>query len=355
VNWAQQWTALEAFPGFTPAYLAQLQSMTESVVVNGAAPAKGNHNAINQVRTNEVALSTSGIWELCEFTLSVEDPVASTDTAADGPLRPHTVAQTPNDGVFFSALGADPTINAFVNGPVLAGVPPGVINPLGVPPFTIHPPCRATYNVPYTFAGVPFRGGNALVPPGHWQANSITAASGDPRICARHQFSLNTCSGCHRDDAGTNGLVAPNGVPSTSFTHVDLRTGTVIPVIPVRLSNFLTGSGPGLLFPVADTQGLPLGPPGRWLFRDLHDRLQRLFTIALCTSCLRMIPLKPDFIGTLDLVPIDIDPGDPPPFKVGPITDIRVVQQILEARTSFGGDPREEPADFIRPTDLSAH
>src|SRR6185369_1358769 len=46
VDWAKQWTQLQAFPGFTAAYLAQLQTMTESVVTHGAAPSKGNQNAI---------------------------------------------------------------------------------------------------------------------------------------------------------------------------------------------------------------------------------------------------------------------------------------------------------------------
>jgi hypothetical protein len=340
VKWAQQWASLQSFPGFTAAYLAQLQSMTESVVLNGAAPAKGNQNAINQVRTNEIALGN--IWELREFTLSTENP----DVPANGPLRPHTVAQTTNDGAF-SAAGADPTINAFVTGPVAAGVPAGSTNPL-------H--CSASYTVPFSFGGLNFRGGNALIPPGRWLANNVNAVPTAQNVCARHQFSLNTCHGCHRDDAGTNGMLAPNGVPSTSFTHVDLRLGTGIPVIPVRLSNFLTGSGPGLVFPVADTQGLPLGFPGKWLFRDLHDRLQRLFTIAFCTSCLRMTPMRAEIVSIFDLVPADIGPGDPAPsFKVGPVTDIRVVQQLLDARASFAGEVRDEPADFIRQTEEIAH
>src|SRR5439155_10720205 len=110
VSWAKQWTALQAMAGFTAAYKAQLEAMTQSVVVHGAAPAKGNQNAINQIRTNEIALA--GPWELREFTLSVEKPAAGTDTPVNGGLRRHTVAQTPNDGAF-SAGGADPTINAF--------------------------------------------------------------------------------------------------------------------------------------------------------------------------------------------------------------------------------------------------
>jgi hypothetical protein len=66
VDWARQWTGLQAMPGFTPAYLAQLQSMTESVVLHGSAPAKGNQNAINQIRTNEFLVGNQppdAAWE----------------------------------------------------------------------------------------------------------------------------------------------------------------------------------------------------------------------------------------------------------------------------------------------------
>src|SRR6185436_4104582 len=115
----------------------------------------------------------------------------NTDPPANGPLRAHTVAQTPDDTAF-SAFGADPKINAFVNGPVLAGVTPPVVLPTK---------CDSSYTVPYFFTGVPFRGGNVFIGPGHWSANSVTGASPPPLICARHVFSLNTCGGCHHDDS----------------------------------------------------------------------------------------------------------------------------------------------------------
>jgi hypothetical protein len=333
VAWARQWSGLAAMPGFTPAYKAQLTAMTESVVRHGAAPAKGNQNAINQIRTNEIALGPW--WELREFTLTNENPPAHADPPGNGLLRKHTVAQTPNDGAF-SAAGADPTINAFINGPVTASVPLPAANPNR---------CSASYTVPYFFGGAAFRGGNSLVPPGHWLADSITALSPAANICARHQFSLNTCNGCHRDDSGTNGLGG-----STSFTHID-----PLSPIPVRLSKFLTGGGPGLVFNVNDTQ---LGAPA-WPFADLERRFQRLFDLSHCTSCTTIFTLRPqiiDFIVDLvRVVPVDIDPGDPPPFEVGPITDIGIVQKILDVRTSVAGEPMQQPVDVIRPTDRSPH
>ena len=328
VNWAKQWTQLQAFSGFTDAYKAQLETMTESVVLHGSAPAKGNQNAINQVRTNEVALGLP-IWELREFTLSDEDPVAGTTTPSDGELRPHTVALNPNDGAF-STGGTDPVVNAFVNGPVTAGVTLPVANPGN---------CNASYAVPYTFMGRSFLGGNALIPPPSWKANSVTTASPAANICARHEFSLNTCSGCHHDDTNTNGTFG-----STNFTQINVTSP-----IPVTLSKFLTGGGPGLLFNVNDTQ---LGAALVWQFGDLERRFQRLFDISHCTSCSLVATIDPRILEQLQQFgPIPIDPGpvNPFPFKVGPITDIAVVQKILDLRPKFAGAGIQQPSDFIRP------
>jgi hypothetical protein len=331
VNWARKWTQLQAFPGFTPAYLAQLESMTQSVVLNGAAPTKGNKNAINQIRTNEIALA--GPWELREFTLTAENPPANLDPPANGPLRPHTVAQTPNDGAF-SAFGADANINNFVNGVVTPAVP----LPVGLPA-----PCSSSHLVPYFFAGLPFRGGNALIGPGHWRANSVTAASPARNICARFQFSFNTCGGCHQNDSGTD------GPPSTNFTHIDVFTSP-----PVTMSKFLTGGGPGLVFNVPDTQlGAPL-----WPFADLERRFQRLFELSHCTSCTSITTLRADFVNhvqTFGNVPIDPGPETSFGFRVGPVTDLATVQRILDARGQFATGTRQEPVDFIRPTESTSH
>jgi len=330
VSWAQKWTTLQAFPGFTLAYLAQLQSMTESVVLHGAAPAKGNQNAINQIRTNEIALS--GPWELREFTLTNENPPANTDLPANGPIRAHTVALTPNDSAF-SAAGADPTINLFVNGPVTAGV---------TLPVAVPNNCNASYTMPFVFNSLAFRGGNSFVGPGHWVANSVPNTP--LGVCARFQFSLNTCDGCHHDDSGTNGLGG-----STNFTHIAPLTP-----IPVTLSKFLTGGGPGLVFNVNDTQ---FGAPA-WPFADLERRFQRLFDLSHCTSCLTVRPMTQAFIDQLQAlgpVPADVNPADQPTLRIGPITDLGTVQKVMDLRASSAGSARSEPADFIRPVETFSH
>jgi hypothetical protein len=331
VSWAQQWSQLQTFPGFTAAYLAQLQSMTESVVLHGKAPTKGNQNAIDQIRTNEIALG--GQWELREFTLTNEQPAANIDPPANGELRTHTVAQTPDDALF-SPTGANVTINNFVNGPVTAGLKLPVVLPNQ---------CDSSYTVPYSFGGVAVRGGHALVaPPDFWLANAAPATPNG--ICARHQLSLNTCQGCHHNDSGTNGLGG-----STNFTHV-----TPLTTIPVTLSKFLTGGGPGLTFNVNDTQ---FGAPA-WPFADLNRRLQRLFDLSHCTSCITIVPMTAklvDSIQSLGPVPVDVNPGDFPTVRVGPITDLSTVQRIIDLRAQVAAASRSEPVDVIRSIDSSVH
>jgi len=339
VSWAKQWTSLLAFPGFTAAYRAQLQAMTESVVRHGADPAKGNQNAINQIRTNEIALTLapgfSPQWELREFTLTNEQPAANIDPPANGPIRTHTVALTP-DEARFSAAGADPTVNAFVNGPVTAGLRLPVVLPNQ---------CDTSFTMPFIFAGQQFRGGNALtsgIGADFWRANAAPATPNG--ICARHQFSLNTCHGCHRADSGTNGLGG-----STNFVHAN-----PLSTIPVNLSKFLTGGGPGMTFNVNDTQ---FGAPA-WPFADLDRRLQRLFDLSHCTACLRLFPLLPkmvDQLQALGAVPADVNPADFPNLKIAPITDLAAVQKVLDLRSQFAGAVRDEPADVIRSVEIAVH
>jgi hypothetical protein len=301
--------------------------MTESVVVHGAAPAKGNQNAINQIRTNEIALVLNGgtpsaPWELREFTLTAENPAGNTDPPASGGLRAHTVAQTPDEGTH-SAAGTDAAVNSFV---------------LSIPG------CNEP-TVPYFIGGAPFRGGNALVgPPGgadFWRAN---AAVPPGNTCGRHTFSLNTCHGCHHNDSGTNGLGG-----STRFVHIDPLSS-----IPVTLSKFLTGGGPGLTFGVNDTQ---FGTP-TWQFADLERRFQRLFEISHCTSCITVFPSLPiliDRMRELGPIPVDIDPREFPEIKAGPITDLDTVRKVLDLRVKSADKERSEPVDLFRPAQTLSH
>jgi hypothetical protein len=287
-DWARSWTRLNQFGGFNANYLAHLEGLTESVVRFGAAPDKGNQNAINQIRTNEIALGD--VWEMREFTLTDESHRG--DIPASGLLRMHTVAQTPNDAVFSPT--PDPIVDQFVQSSVIPRVR-GSVNLSASPPQD----CSSQYKVPLTYLGLDFRGGNALVdPPGFWEAN---VGARDADVCGRHQFSLNTCQGCHRCDT------------ATSFTHVDPTSG-----IPARLSGFLLG------VTVPDTQ---FGAPS-WHFADLARRFEDLYDLA-CASCVIAPVFIPEVLTRLERVPFDPPPEFDPPFKIGPVTDLAVVNEIF--------------------------
>ena len=203
---------------------------------------------------------------------------------------------------------------------------------------------NASYAVPYFLGTTAFRGGNALVGPGHWNSSTVSLASPAANICARHQFSLNTCGGCHRDDTGTNGLGG-----STSFTHIDPLTP-----IPVKLSKFLTGGGPGLVFNVNDSQ---LGGGLVWQFADLERRFQRLFDLSHCTACAAFVRINPAVLDKMaqqlgrvpiDPGPLDPGPGDPPPFTTGPIVDLASMQQVMAMRSQFVNGTSQDMVDTVR-------
>jgi hypothetical protein len=289
-DWANAWVGLDLMGGFDSTYRAALAGMTESVVVRDAVPERGNGSAINQIRTNEIALGDP--WELREFTLSDQalDCESFTNVASDGYLRPHTVAQTPDDEAHTPT--ANPLVDSFVDTRVL--------------PATTTSPCASSHSVPPRFDCTtddpePFLGGNALAslspgasPPGAWLANPSAGATSQ-FVCGRHEFSLNTCNGCHTCDTGT------------TFTHVDPMSG-----IPATLSGFLLGTT------VADTQF----PATAWSFADLDRRYQDLYDVA-GAACMPFIPVIPDFFVNLGFDPF------------GPITDIDQFTKIFDERLNL--------------------
>jgi hypothetical protein len=325
-DWAVAWTELNdpsLLPPFDPAWLAQLEVMTESVVKFGAAPSKGNDNALNQMRTNENALD--GQWEMREFTLTVESTATlPNDTPADGFLRPHSVAMTPNDSTF-SAAG-DPMIDLFVGSEVVPAVGS---------PTTLPADCRSSHVVPLEYLGQDFRGGNAFVGPVNFWESSPTGG-GLAQLCARHEFSLETCSGCHFDDT------------TTFFLHVDPQT------IPASLSNFLTGGTSGI-HSVVEPQTPSVVT---WTFADLERRYHRLYEIA-CAPCASSVSTADGAIARMldiaGVVPIDRAPlaGDPP---IGPITKLSEVAAIW-AGEQLPGQTSEsvEIGGFIRPAQTFVH
>ncbi|NVB37004.1 hypothetical protein G6O69_04125 [Pseudenhygromyxa sp. WMMC2535] len=340
-EWAQEWTYLnDASLGvrFGDAWRAHLEALTESVVLSGAAPDKGNESALNQIRTNEFIEEWQ--WELLEFTLTDEVPADDTDTPSNGPLRSHTVAMTPDDTKFHPT--PNNTVDLFVEAEVLPLVRKKVP--------TLPDDCSSSYEtVPYSYYNpdekkeTPFRGGNAFTSntgPEYWEVSTM-----DPSInreaCARHEFSVNTCNGCHYGDT------------ATEFFHIDPT------VSPASLSDFMTGGGSGSIFPVSDPQFGGSIPD--WTYADLHRRFERLYGIA-CALCSDVIEIDPEVLleGFLEFggVPVDLTPDTGLDIPIGPILEFDVAMQVLELRTDLVNPDLAVSTDvtnFSRPPQRFVH
>ena len=186
LQWANSWHALSEAPFPSEDYNAALQAITDRFSARGARPDHVNGNAINAVRTNEIALGGGAEWQLREFVLS----------PSTRRLVPGVIQLTPD----LSFLNT-PTLASFINANQAAII-------------------ADTHVVPETFQGAPFLAGAVLNNLSAWFAPGVDSE-------ARHHFSLNTCNGCHS--------AAETG---TGFLHITPRfPGSG----PARLSGFLTG------------------------------------------------------------------------------------------------------------------
>jgi hypothetical protein len=184
-DWAKCWHNLGNMGDFDEAYLAELEKITDSYSGRNIAPGRPNGNALNQLRTDEIALTFP--WELREFKLS----------SPSGDLLPDTVKVTPD-----LTFNGTPKLAKFINDNEAAIL-------------------AKAHDVPPSFEGQPFLGGSSLNPQPVWNAAGVNNAQ------ARHLFALSTCNGCHGRDANL-----PN------FTHVGVRGPNDV----AALSGFLTGT-----------------------------------------------------------------------------------------------------------------
>ncbi len=235
-SYAQQWVNLGATP-FGATFNARLQQITDRFTTMNAAPGRPNNSALNQLRTNEIALASP--WELREFVLP----------RGNGFLRIVSTQDTPHRATF-------------MNTAILASYMNSTVRP-----------------VPVSWMGVPFLTGSSLNPSfadgAAW--NAPGAMNGE-----RHDVSLRSCGGCHGSEARANGNpfeVFPPGMPETRFVHVTPRlTGQ-----QSQLSKFLLGTGT-LAAPSTFRKNDPINGVPQRRFGDLLRRQQDLANL-MNTSC----------------------------------------------------------------------
>ncbi|HMY39405.1 MAG TPA: hypothetical protein PK011_08765, partial [Marinagarivorans sp.] len=268
-NRANDWIHLSTLPIGTAAYNTALQALTDDVTLANSAPGKPNKSAINQVRTNEIALSFP--WQLREFTLK--------SGAVSSNLLPATIKQTPDPGLF--RFGSGVTADFMEE-------------------FADAISCER-HKVPESYQSQHFLGSHADYAFGTiWHAPAAVTPGPDfctetpftgtptPTGTVRHKLSLNTCDDCH------------SGETLTQFTHVKPTT------FPAALSSFVQGGV------VVTDPGGEIGVSRK--FDDLTRRGQILEDLAV-KSCRSLIPrindplvLNPRIQPTFKLIKPQVDP-----------------------------------------------
>lgn len=161
--WIDAVHALQAIEFPSAAYNDALQALTDRYTERGVLPSAPNGSALIDIRTNEIALSTDGVWQLREFRLDKES----------GLMAPHPLFQTP-DQTFNNQAALGRFVNA--NEKVIL---------------------TELHEAPLQFEDAPFAAAAVFNNIDFWNAPGIT----NPE--ARHKFSLNTCNGCHGAETGT--------------------------------------------------------------------------------------------------------------------------------------------------------
>jgi hypothetical protein len=209
-SWASNFHALGVLR-LGSSYNAGLQQVTDLFTRRNTSPEKPGGSSINQVRTNEIVLSTKGPWELRELHY--------TNVGGAFVLRFAETAQTPDDSANFSSLPAGQTLLGYVNGSAAL----------------IH-------------------GGYGVVPASvvGGEATEDFSWTLDPTVnpTARHDFAAQTCNGCHFSEIGNLNisgfyLVSPFADQGTDGTgHLsDFIKLFEIPRRTAFLQNALTCSG----------------------------------------------------------------------------------------------------------------
>lgn len=256
--WAQQWFNLKNFKLGSEQYNKALEKITDQFTLSGTNPRRTNQSSLNTIRTNDRVLSPEPQKnEYREFVLGTGGRLVETtvtDAAAD-----RYNAQVDNPDIRRVVKWVNDNAQAIVD---------------------------SQLRVPQTFEDSPLLGGKSTIlgkPVGnpeekdvyHWDGTKEKGPAHIQSHTARHNFSLNACSGCHAGETQTN----LNHVTPEFF-------GT-----KAKLSGFLTGKGRAGAYDfdgnpdndslmVEDPALRPLGDPRLFMFNDILRRARDLKTFV---------------------------------------------------------------------------
>jgi hypothetical protein len=258
-DYAQKWWDLRSEP-FGNGFNAKLEVITKVFTAANANPSKPNKSALNHLRTNDFLprpnISTHP-WDIRDFEIDATTNKLKMIHPAKEPMEAANAFSAPINNTKIASLAA------FVNG--LPMTPSNPSPPYEIPDTekAMHAPMNVSPAVRYI-----------------WRSN--TANPVDP--FKRREFSLNTCSNCHK------------GETNTIFTHIKPRAIN----LPSALSGFMTGLGSddnssdndsnvlGAFF-VNDTGPTPL--PDRKEFNEALRRAKDLEKLIFGSPCFQ----RPNF------------------------------------------------------------
>jgi hypothetical protein len=239
ITWAQRWHDLGAKP-FGTAFNAHLHGLTRDFSGPDQDPRRPNGNALDQLRTNEVALMGARfsddaafvggrqVWELREFHLTSSGLTPHTmnlEPARDFDVgKPQYVAP---EGTRSAELAAYLNANAAA---VLAGK------------HVLAPGMSASSSL---VGGAPYGAWGKLVNPSPpaTPSQGVASALEGVAIDVRDAFAINTCAGCHRHETDTRHFMHVSFVGALEpMSKVDDRARIGVADAPddaVALSNFL--------------------------------------------------------------------------------------------------------------------
>ncbi|MCK5945118.1 MAG: hypothetical protein KAI24_24225 [Planctomycetes bacterium] len=262
VDWQTQWHALAQHPLGSAAYNAALQAITDQITQPSPQSGQPNGSLLNQLRSNDL-IAPSPFWDMREWHVL---PTASGDPNLSV-LQNVPVVQTPRRSTLTNSAGRQKLMRWLDQNraAILAG----------------------DHVVPTLFEGAPFLAQNAIndqghaLPPGFnpnvggtlWWApgsyNGQNMTVEDAQV--RHNFAVNTCSGCHFHETGTPFVMVTNRQPGSASSLSPFLTGITVddPISPMALD------GTGQLVPVQHTHN------------DLRRRafvMQRILTLQCGTA-----------------------------------------------------------------------